>query len=262
MTKTKTNQLQRVDIRGVSVGDNATAIEYDINGQFHRADLTTTVCNYGKVRYWFVCPYCEKRRAILYLGNSGLACRTCYRLCYSIENKTKSNRAIDNTDIQAAFLYEMLHRDISAFNVGKIPDTKALQHQRAQSLDSFGKYWLDVLQRGVIFETQHNIGELKYWIEKPAVDLIRAGYEQWINKNKIQQFGIVSRETMGRHLASWYGAKQRQFMTLIIGESSKGELLTSGSRPYLYAVGAQREAIEAFCKAEKLDATDLLKSID
>lgn len=95
MTKTKTNQLQRVDIRGVSVGDNATAIEYDINGQFHRVDLTTTACNYGKVRYWFVCPYCEKRRAILYLGNSGLACRTCYRLCYSIENKTKSNRAID-----------------------------------------------------------------------------------------------------------------------------------------------------------------------
>lgn len=172
------------------------------------------------------------------------------------------HREIDNTDIQAAFLYEMLHRDISAFNVGKIPDTKALQHQRAQSLDSFGKYWLDVLQRGVIFETQHNMPELKYWTEKPAVDLIRAGYEQWINKNKIQQFGIVSRETMGRHLASWYGAKQRQFMTLIIGESSKGELLTSGARPYLYAVGTQREAIEAFCKAEKLDATDLLKSID
>jgi hypothetical protein len=172
------------------------------------------------------------------------------------------HREIDNTDIQAAFLYEMLHRDISAFNVGKIPDTKALQHQRAQSLDSFGKYWLDVLQRGVIFETQHNMPELKYWTEKPAVDLIRAGYEQWINKNKIQQFGIVSRETMGRHLVSWYGAKQRQFMTLIIGESSKGELLTSGARPYLYAVGTQREAIEAFCKAEKLDATDLLKSID
>lgn len=172
------------------------------------------------------------------------------------------HRDIDNQDVQAAFLYEMLHRDISEFHVGKIPDTKALQHQRAQSLDSFGKYWLDVLQRGVIFETQHNIGEFKYWIEKPATDLIRAGYEQWINKNKIQQFGIVSRETMGRHLVSWYGAKQRQFMTLPIGESSKGELLTSGARPYFYAIGTHCEAIETFCKAEKLDATDLLKSID
>jgi hypothetical protein len=44
-----------------------------------------------------VCPYCEKKKAVLYLGNSGLACRKCYRLCYSIENKTKSNRAIDGT---------------------------------------------------------------------------------------------------------------------------------------------------------------------
>lgn len=94
MTKTKTNQLQRVDIRGQDLGDNATAIEYDINGQFHRVDLTTTACNYSKVRYWFVCPYCEKRRAILYLGGSGLACRECYRLAYPVENKTKSDRAI------------------------------------------------------------------------------------------------------------------------------------------------------------------------
>ena len=172
------------------------------------------------------------------------------------------HRDIDNQDVQAAFLYEMLHRDISEFHVGKIPDTKALQHQRAQSLDSFGKYWLDVLQRGVIFETQHNIIELRYWIEKPATDLIRAGYEQWINKNKIQQFGIVSRETMGRHLASWYGAKQRQFMLAPIGENNKGELLTSGSRPFAYIVGTHRVAIEAFCKVEKLDATDLLKFVD
>ena len=94
MAKTKTNQLQRVDIRGVSVGDNATAIEYDINGQFTRVDLTTTACNFGKHRYWFTCPYCKGRKATLYLGNSGLACRKCYRLAYPVENKTRSDRAV------------------------------------------------------------------------------------------------------------------------------------------------------------------------
>ena len=169
---------------------------------------------------------------------------------------------IKNHDIQAAFLYEMLHRDISTFNVSKVPDTAALKHQRAQSLDSFGKYWHDVLQRGVILETQHNISELRYWTEKAAVSLIRAGYDQWISKNKIQQFGIVSDVTIGKHLSSWYSAKQRQFMVMPTGENNKGELLTSGSRPYFYHLGTHREAIEAFCKVEKLDATDLLRLVD
>ncbi len=172
------------------------------------------------------------------------------------------HRDMNNPDIQAAFLYEMLHRDISNFNVSKAPDTAALKHQRAQSLDSFGRYWLDVLQRGVIFESQHNISELRYWTDKAAVSLIRAGYDQWISKNKIQQFGIVSDVTIGKHLSSWYSAKQRQFMVMPTGENNKGELLTSGSRPYFYHLGTHREAIEAFCKVEKLDDTDLLRLVD
>jgi hypothetical protein len=89
MAKAKTNQLRRVDIRGMNIGDNATAVE--INGK--RIELTTTACNYGKHRYWFVCPYCHGRVATLYLGNSGLACRKCYRLAYPVENKTQAVRA-------------------------------------------------------------------------------------------------------------------------------------------------------------------------
>lgn len=165
---------------------------------------------------------------------------------------------IENPAVQAAFLYDMLHRDISNFNVSKVPDTKALQHQREQSLDSFGHYWLDVLQRGVIFESQHNIYELNRWIDKPAVDLIRAGYEQWIIKNKIAQFNIVKRETMGRHLANWYGIKQRQNAPMPIGENVKGDLLNSGLRPRYYEIGIHSEAVMTFCSVEKLDADKFL----
>ena len=96
MAKAKTNQLQRVDIRGLVISsDKAKAIECEIDGWTYRADLTTTPCNYGKARYWFVCRYCKGRKAVLYVGNSGLACRKCYGLSYSIENKTRSDRAID-----------------------------------------------------------------------------------------------------------------------------------------------------------------------
>jgi hypothetical protein len=168
------------------------------------------------------------------------------------------HRDINNPAIQAAFLHEMLHRDISKFNVSKVPDTAALKEQRAQTLDTFGQYWLDVLQRGVIFESQHNNHELQNWINEPALDLVQAGYEQWRNKNKITQFGIIKRETIGRHLSNWY-KKNRSNFQMPVGENSKGELLKSGSRPYTYVLGNQSDAIKAFCEFEKLDADKLLK---
>ena len=40
----------------------------------YRISLTTTPCNYGGVRYWFICPlmvngvYCGRRTGTLYLG--------------------------------------------------------------------------------------------------------------------------------------------------------------------------------------------------
>lgn len=91
MAKTKTNQLRRIDIRGMNISNDAVALM--INDK--RIELTSTPCNYGKSRYWFTCPYCKGRKATLYFGNSGLACRKCYGLCYSVENKTRSDRAID-----------------------------------------------------------------------------------------------------------------------------------------------------------------------
>ena len=95
MAKAKTNQLQRVDIRGMDIGENTCGMRVSVGNYSTFLDVTTTPCNYGKARYWFVCPYCKGRKAVLYLGGSGLACRKCYRLSYSIENKTRSDRAID-----------------------------------------------------------------------------------------------------------------------------------------------------------------------
>ncbi len=46
--------------------------------------LTTTTCNYGGLRYWFKCPTCQKRKAILYKPKSSnvFACRKCHDLTY------------------------------------------------------------------------------------------------------------------------------------------------------------------------------------
>jgi hypothetical protein len=167
---------------------------------------------------------------------------------------------INNPDVQAAFLYEMLHRDISTFNVSKVPDTAALKHQREQSLDSFGKYWLDVLQRGYIYQSQHGLDALNEWITEPSVELIKRGYEQWCNKNKIQQFGIVSSKKYGGDLTSWYGTKKRKIHVdgVLRGETITGALDKSMKQTYYYAVGSLNEAINSFCEIEKLDAEKLI----
>ncbi len=47
-------------------------------------DFTSTPCNYGGKRYWFLCPVCGKRVGKLYLLPEGryYECRTCYSLTY------------------------------------------------------------------------------------------------------------------------------------------------------------------------------------
>lgn len=66
--------------------------EYD-----YKVRLTTTPCNYGGVRYWFICPlsrngvYCGRRVAKLYLapGANYFGCRHCYDLSYESRNETR-----------------------------------------------------------------------------------------------------------------------------------------------------------------------------
>lgn len=57
-------------------------------GQDEREDvslpvrLTTTRCNYGGVRWWFACPCCHRRVAVLFIMGSALRCIKCGRVSY------------------------------------------------------------------------------------------------------------------------------------------------------------------------------------
>lgn len=58
----------------------------------YKIPLTTTPCNFGGKRYWFICPfsangrYCGRRVGVLYLGGKYFACRHCYNLTYNSRN--------------------------------------------------------------------------------------------------------------------------------------------------------------------------------
>ncbi len=168
------------------------------------------------------------------------------------------HKAINSIDTQQAFLYEMLHRDISGFNVGKVPDTAALKEQRAQSLDTFGQYWIEALQRGYIYQSQYNNHDFNDWIAEPSTALIKAGYAQWCNQHKIGTYGIV--KTIGNHLSNWY-KKSRHGGYAMTGETLKGEVATI-SRPNCYVVGSRSMAIESFCEFEKLNIEEITNNLE
>ncbi len=66
----------------------------------YKVRLTTTPCNYGGVRYWFICPlsingvYCGRRVAKLYKapGANYFGCRHCYNLSYESRNESRLGR--------------------------------------------------------------------------------------------------------------------------------------------------------------------------
>ncbi len=57
--------------------------------------LTTTSCNYGGARYWFICglytngKYCGRRVGVLYMGEKYFGCRHCLNLTYSSRNENR-----------------------------------------------------------------------------------------------------------------------------------------------------------------------------
>ena len=60
---------------------NSTPYENEVS-------LVTTPCNLGGVRYWFACPHCWERVAVLYLapGDVYFRCRNCNNLSYNSRN--------------------------------------------------------------------------------------------------------------------------------------------------------------------------------
>ena len=69
--------------------DNHTGDKKDFD---YKNKLTTTPCNLGGKRYWFICSaykndiYCGRRVGMLYMGGGIFACRYCYNLTYNSRN--------------------------------------------------------------------------------------------------------------------------------------------------------------------------------
>ena len=55
--------------------------------------LTTTPCNYGGKRYWFLCS-CGRRCGVLYLQGKHFTCRLCNQLAYRSQSRNRKWRML------------------------------------------------------------------------------------------------------------------------------------------------------------------------
>jgi hypothetical protein len=80
---------------GYCVGSDAVVLIYSMNDTQMRqhVPVLTTACTYGGRRYWFGCPGCGKRLAVLFLRETGFGCRTCASVAYSCQSETELDRA-------------------------------------------------------------------------------------------------------------------------------------------------------------------------
>jgi hypothetical protein len=100
----------------------------------YKIQLTTTPCNYGGVRYWFICPlsrngvYCGRRVAKLYKapGTKYFACRHCYNLTYESRNEPRLARPGSiGYPIVAERLYNELYQKTKRWTYKGKPTKKA-----------------------------------------------------------------------------------------------------------------------------------------
>lgn len=102
----------------------------------YKIPLTKSSCNYGKERFWFICPmfkngmYCGKRVAKMYLSpySNYFACRNCLNLSYQSRNDNNKGKfgALGRMfDLEEKI--EKLEKEIKIYYKNGVPTKKALK---------------------------------------------------------------------------------------------------------------------------------------
>jgi len=117
--------------------------------------------------------------------------------CNDIAYFKSLHNDINNKDVQSAFLYDMLARDVSDYSYVLIPETDGLKEQRLHSLDSVGKWLHDSLSHGC-FMTKDN--QNSDWDEVITSSYLWQSYVFWCDTMKIGEYGRTSQTHLGRYL--------------------------------------------------------------
>src|SRR5262249_32683579 len=98
-----------------------------------------------------------------------------------------------------AMLYDLLHHDLSDFNVRPVPQTEGLNRQRVQSLDTHHAWWDEVLDRGWVYQSKHGLDHyFRQWHETVTTEILFASYQDFVKRRNERR--PLAREGFGRFM--------------------------------------------------------------
>lgn len=103
-TSTKNKEYVKLQYNYTEMNGGKSEMDY-------RVPLTTTPCNFGGVRYWFVCPlsknglYCGRRVGVIYSIGKWFGCRHCGEIAYQTQFEGGKFRigSVCEPDVDRAF---------------------------------------------------------------------------------------------------------------------------------------------------------------
>lgn len=156
----------------------------------------------------------------------------------------------------AAMIYDLLHRDISCFEVRDIPASQALADQKKHSLDSLDRWWLSVLERGFVWRSRHGVPVFGEWQEFCSTELLNRSYLQWCAENRVQR--PMTRVQLGIRMSAIYQRKRPEGSEIIgeveaatkteIGALIADDLVVKSDRPPGYTVDGIDQACARFAE--------------
>ncbi len=153
-----------------------------------------------------------------------------------------------------AMLHDLLAMDLTGFDVRAYPVTEALLTQREQSLPTPEAWWMAVLARGFVWESECGLDDhFGQWHPEVTTRVLYNAYRRFA-RGKVADHGrLLSPTAFGRFLVKMGGRPCRP-RNAVIGERARsmvstGELMRSARREHSYTFGDLAEARGRFTRA-------------
>lgn len=154
----------------------------------------------------------------------------------------------------AAMLDELLHYDLTAFEVRNIPETNVLREQREFTLSPVQAWWREVLERGYVYRSEIGLEDkLHVWHIDVTTELLYASYRQYVRERRER---MEQRGTVLRFFTDTLQCHKTRVRNLVIGERMTARMpeVVRAQWPQTLRIGTLEAARDRF---ERIMAIEL-----
>jgi hypothetical protein len=131
-------------------------------------------------------------------------------------------KACATDEAKSAFLFDMLHMDLTGFNIRRVPDTAALRSQKLLSLSPLKRWVLEALLRGSFkVPDKDYYHEPPFWEDWLSSDELIRHYQTFCTDNKISGYSVSPSTSVGTYLGKVFvGVKHKGVRGYYLGSLS------------------------------------------